>query len=310
MGSGVVVVGSINADLMLSVPRHPVPGETLPATVRATSPGGKGANQACAAALLGAEVTMIGAVGTDDNAGIALHLLSEAGVDLAAVRQSDEEPTGLAIVSVDPDGENSILIVAGANSLVDGERVRVCRAQIAGAAVLVLQGEIPPDGIETAAELATGRCLLNLAPVVPVSTHTILRADPLVVNEHEGFLVLQLLSPGTRPPADHVDLIRRLQHTGIASVVVTRGAAGALVLDAAGLSEVPPAAVDTVDSTGAGDAFVGALAVGLARGEPLHEAAVLAVKVGAYAVQSPGAQPSFPDGTVHLPEAPAPRRLG
>lgn len=309
MAAGIVVTGSINADLILSVQRHPRPGETLPATVRATGPGGKGANQACAAALLGADVTMIGAVGKDANAGIALRLLREAGVGLDAVLESDEELTGSAIVSVDEEGENMILVVAGANNLVDGDHVLACRERIEGAAVLVLQGEIPLDGIEAAARLATGRCLLNLAPVVPVSTDTIRRADPLVVNEHEGFLALQLLSPGAKPSVNHTGLVRMLHEAGVPSVVMTLGSTGALVLDAEGLSEAPSAAVKVVDTTGAGDAFVGALAAGLAAGKTLHDAAALAVRVGAYAVQSPGAQSSYASDINRLPQAPDPRRI-
>lgn len=165
---GIVVVGSINLDLILPCERIPRPGETLHAHARELAPGGKGANQAVAASRLGAPVAMVGAVGEDTFAEPALALLADAGVDLTHVRRVPGA-TGIAVVYVDDTGENSILIEGGANRSVDADAVGAAAALIQDAGVVVLQGEIPRDGIEAAARLATGRLVVNLAPVIAVS---------------------------------------------------------------------------------------------------------------------------------------------
>ncbi|TFD60937.1 ribokinase [Cryobacterium suzukii] len=296
----VVVVGSINLDQLIRVHRHPKPGETLIGTSMEFLPGGKGANQAVAAAQLGASVRMVGAVGRDSQADVATAILTDAGVDQSAVRTVDE-PTGLALVSVDDDGENTIVVVPGANALMGAETVQASAGIIAAAAVVVLQGEIPADGIAEAARLATGRVVLNLAPVIELDAETIRRADPLVVNEHEAALVLAQLEPHRVVPTDDGELVSRLLETGVASVVLTRGAKGAICADGDGAKTVPSPTVVAVDSAGAGDAFVGALSAQLAGGMSLHEAVRLAVRVGAFAVQSRGTQTSYPTMADVLP---------
>ncbi|HBY23139.1 MAG TPA: ribokinase, partial [Propionibacteriaceae bacterium] len=192
MGGSIVVVGSLNADLWVRLDRHPLPGETVRGETAITLPGGKGANQAVAAANLGARVAMVGAVGRDAHADVALSLLRASGVDLTHVREVDG-PTGLAIVSVDRAGENSIVVVGGANERVDAAFVESAAVAIAAAGIVVLQGEIPASGTAEAVELATGRIILNLAPVVPLPPEILRSANPLVVNEHEGALALGLL---------------------------------------------------------------------------------------------------------------------
>lgn len=289
----VVVVGSINADQVVTVARHPLPGETLIGTSIAILPGGKGANQAVAAAQLGATVVMVGAVGRDAHARAATAILRSAGVGLAAV-QEVHGPTGLAVITVDGEGENTIVVIPGANARVDGAFVAGAAAEIAGAAVVVLQGEIPAAGITAAARLATGRVVLNLAPVIDLDPGTIAAADPLIVNEHEAALLLEQLTPGSPPPATDAEAVARLRDWGVTSVVLTRGALGALIADADGTDAVASPLVVAVDSSGAGDAFVGALSARLAAGDTLREAARLAVRVGAFAVQSRGTQPSYP----------------
>ncbi|MEA5155251.1 ribokinase [Raineyella sp.] len=296
----IVVVGSINADLMIRVDRHPLPGETVPGSGGSISPGGKGANQAVAAALLGGQVAMVGAVGDDAYAAPALHHLRSGGVDLSRVR-TVEGATGLAVVMVDAHGENAIIVVPGANATVDAAAVTTAADTVASADIVVLQGEVPPDGIETAAALTTGRLLVNLAPAITVDAAVLRRADPLVVNEHEGAQAFRLLSPGTDVPTDHETLVSAVRDRGVASVVMTLGAAGALLADAEGVRRVPSPRVAVVDSTGAGDAFVGALAVRLAAGDDLDAAAALAARVGAYACTGVGAQPSYPDARDRLP---------
>ncbi len=223
--AGIVVVGSINLDLILECVRIPRPGETLPASSRSFAPGGKGANQATAAARLGAPVTMVGAVGEDAFALPALELLAGAGVDLDHVLRVPGA-TGIAVVYVDASGENSILIEGGANRALTAEAVGAAAALVESADVVVLQGEIPLDGIAEAAALTRGRLVVNLAPVVPVALEVLRRADPLVVNEHEGMEALRLF--GEHAHGDHA-VVAALVEAGVPSVVLTRGAQGALV---------------------------------------------------------------------------------
>jgi ribokinase len=307
----VVVVGSINVDQVVTVDRLPLPGETLIGTSMTLLPGGKGANQAVAAARRGAATTMIGAVGDDVHASAALPLLVESGVDVERVATA-EGPTGLAVVTVGSDSENTIVVVPGANASVDEEAVARHAEVVSRAAVVVLQGEIPVSGIERAARLATGRLVLNLAPVVAVSAEVVRLADPLVLNEHEGRLLLELVAPEAaerlagRDASDasaggDAAVVGELRALGVASVVLTRGAAGALVSDASGSWSVPSPRVRAVDSSGAGDAFVGALSAALASGSSLLEAAQEAVRVGAYSVTTAGTQPSYPDVDDELP---------
>ena len=299
--TGVVVVGSINADQVTTVARHPLPGETLIGTSMVVLPGGKGANQAVAAAQLGARVAMVGAIGLDSLAASATVILESANVDLSNVR-TVAGPTGLAVITVSADGENTIVVIPGANATVDADVVGQSADLIAGAAVVVLQGEIPAAGIAAAARLARGRVVLNLAPVIELDPVTIAAADPLIVNEHEAALLLAQLTPGATPPASDAEAVARLREWGVTSVVLTRGALGAIVSDAEGTDAVASPVVVAVDSSGAGDAFVGALSARLAAGDSLRDAARLAVRVGAFAVQSRGTQPSYPHAGDLLPE--------
>ena len=310
-GPTVVVVGSINIDQVVTVKRHPHAGETLIGRSLGLQPGGKGANQAVAAALLGARVAMIGAVGEDSSAPLALSMLKSTGVDLDGV-ETVGLPTGLALITVDADGENTIVVVPGANSAGTAEAVRRRQQIIADAAVVVLQGEIPACGISAATELASGRVVLNLAPVIPLDPHVIRRADPLVVNEHEAALVLAQLESVGRvaetarddipDPSSHGNLVRRLRRCGIPSVVLTRGALGAIWSDGSGTASVASPEVAALDTSGAGDAFVGALSARLAFGETLGAAVAYAVRVGAFTVRSSGTQASYPSLADVLPQ--------
>lgn len=317
--AAVVVVGSVNADLTVRVDRHPAPGETLLGSGGTTTPGGKGANQALAAARLGARTALVGAVGDDGNARTALALLREAGVDLDAV-DTVPGPTGLAVITVAETGENTIVVVPGANAAVTVEGVDEHARAVEDAQVCIVQGELPPAATVHAVRLAAGsgaRVVLNLAPVHALPGDVLAAADPLVVNEHEARLALRMLADGGAPAdegrptddeapgTDGHDLAGALHRAGARSVVVTLGSDGALVLDG---SASPPEPVRVAaprvharDTTGAGDAFVGALAARLVAGASLAEAAEYAVRVGAYAVQGAGAQPSFPTGEDPLP---------
>ncbi|MGP5413039.1 ribokinase [Brachybacterium paraconglomeratum] len=297
---GTIVVGSVNVDLLAQVQRHPRPGETLHGTGGQMLPGGKGANQAVAAARLGARVAMVGAVGSDVQAEAALSAMREAGVDLGHVAEI-EGPTGLAIVTVAEDGENSIVVIAGANDAMDAGRVRAAAEVISAARIVVCQGEIPRDGIEALPALVTGRFLHNPAPVMELDPAVLRASDPLVVNQHEAGLVLAQLAPDQEAPEDPEAVVAALRATGIPSAVLTLGADGSLVADQGGVRLIPPAPVDAVDTTGSGDAYIGALALGLARGDDLATAARLASRVGAFAATGEGAQPSYPTAADELP---------
>ncbi|GAA2990767.1 ribokinase [Actinokineospora diospyrosa] len=268
-----MVVGSANADLVVPVDRRPGPGETVLGGDTRVLPGGKGANTAVAAARLGAPVRFVGAVGSDQFGDLVLASLTGAGVDVTGVRRA-ERPTGVAYIAVTPDGENSIIVSPGANADVRPEDVR-----LDGAAALVASLEVPVPVVEhavLAAERAGVRAVVNLSPVAILSERVLAVLDPLVVNEHEAAGLGNLLALGVR------------------SAVVTRGALGADVVTAEGTTTVPAPKVEVVDTTGAGDAFTGALAVALANGDQLVDAVRSAVKVAALSVTLPGAQPSYP----------------
>lgn len=294
----VAVVGSINVDLHLLLQRHILPGETLLASGGTYSPGGKGANQACAAALAGADTTLMGAVGDDELASVALMRLREAGVDLSRLHQA-HGPTGLAVVSVDAAGENTVVVVPGANTSVSPEVVAGWREAIAAADVVVLQGEISAASNVAAAECATGRVVVNLAPVIDLDPGLLRRANPLVVNEHEAAAALAQL--GGRPADGPEETVDALLGVGVASVALTLGAAGSLVGSGATVTRVPAPQVQAVDTVGAGDAFCGALAARLSEGASLEAAAQYASRFAAYTVQFEGAQASYPRAGQGLP---------
>ncbi|MFF7728891.1 ribokinase [Streptomyces sp. NPDC008001] len=290
----VLVVGSANADLTVRVERRPGAGETVLGTDLVESAGGKGANQAAAAARLGARTALLAKVGDDAFGELLLAGQREAGTELRHVLVEAGARTGTAMIVVGPDGDNSIVVSPGANARLLPEDVEAAREVIAASAVVSLQLEIPPATVRAAAEVAadTGtRVVVNPSPAPDrLDTELLVAADPLVVNEHEARHLTQLVdgTPGA--------WARALLGQGARSVVVTLGAEGALCLEA-GAGEpvaVPGVKADAVDTTGAGDAFTGALAARLAAGDSLTEAARFAVRVGAVSVTRPGAQPSYP----------------
>lgn len=299
----IIVVGSINADLAVQVHRHPKPGETLMGSGGTLTPGGKGANQAVAAALQGASVRFVGAVGNDAYATPALRYLTKSGVDLTGISHV-EDTTGLAVIAISADGENTIIVIPGANAWVDAGAVKQHTTDIAAADIVLLQGEIPAEGFQAAVDAATHRVVINLAPVVPVDRDALLQADPLMANEHEAALVLQQLGyeVAEEDSKNPEKLAADLLDAGFASVVLTLGAAGALVATPEGNELVPSPKVTAVDTTGAGDAFAGALVARLDAGDSLLDAAHHAVRVAAYAVTGRGAQDSYPTKDDQLPQ--------
>lgn len=304
----VTVVGSINVDLGLELSRFPSPGETLLAGGGRFEQGGKGSNQALAARLTGADVNFVGCVGNDEMADVSTKLLKEAGVNLEAVR-TVPRPTGLAVISVDEAGENTVVVIPGANAELIPNIVHENKAVLDNSNIVLCQGEIPLESIKTAAEIcankSSGRFVLNLAPVVPVAREVILQANPLIVNEHEaagalGFLTGQQVAAPTNPEAER-EVLQAIITAGVGSAVMTLGPRGALVATESGITEIPAPRVKAVDTVGAGDGFVGSLCARLDAGDDLVEAARFAARFAAYSVTRKGAGPSYTSDLSALP---------
>jgi len=286
----IVVFGSINLDLVARVPRFAQPGETLAAESFAVHPGGKGANQALAAARAGASVALVGAVGDDAFAAPALALLRAGGVDVARVR-AVAGATGIALIDVTAAGENAIRIVAGANADVDAAAVDP--AWLTPATTVVLQQEIPASAnlaLATRAQAADARIVLNAAPARDVDAALLDAIDILVVNEPEMRAVAAAMRLPAAPEAFAPAFVR--QRGGAA--VITLGARGVVAADAKGTYALPAPSVTVVDTTGAGDAFVGALAAALDRALGLQAALARGVAAGSLACRHAGAQPALP----------------
>ncbi len=290
----VIVVGSINQDITVTVDRFPQPGETLSGTSTTYRLGGKGANQAAAAAHAGATALFVGRVGGDAS-GIALREeLREHGVDVSALRTDEETTSGIAFIAVNAVGENTIILDAGANGRVAGEQA-AAEVELAPDDVVVLQGEIPPavnEAVIAWTHAAGARVVLNLAPVYPIPAETLASVDVLVVNEGECGLVLGAPAPETAEEA--VSAAVALHERGIPRVLVTLGGNGAARASDEGAVHV--LAIDlgpVVDTTGAGDAAVGALAAALAAGHDFPDAVNEGMRAGSTAVLSAGAAASY-----------------
>ncbi|MGW3284698.1 ribokinase [Streptomyces sp. NPDC001002] len=286
-----LVVGSANADLVIAVERRPDAGETVLGGDLAVHPGGKGANQAVAAARLGARTALLARVGDDAYGRLLLDSQRTAGVDTVGVLVG-EAPTGVALITVDPSGDNSIVVSPGANGRLKPADVRAAECLFQASRVVSVQLEIPLETVEEVVRnlAPDSRFVLNPSPPQPLSPKVLAACDPLIVNEHEARVVLGEACVSDRPE----DWAKLLLAKGPRSVVVTLGAEGALVASSAGVERIASVKVDAVDTTGAGDAFTGALAFRLAAGAELAEAAAYAARVGAAAVTKEGAQVSFP----------------
>ncbi|MDX3518970.1 ribokinase [Streptomyces scabiei] len=287
-----LVVGSANADLVIGVERRPGAGETVLGSDLAVHPGGKGANQAVAAARLGARTALLARVGDDGHGRLLLDSQRAAGVDTAGVLVGGA-PTGVALITVDPSGDNSIVVSPGANGRLTPEDVRAADALLRASRVVSAQLEIP---LETVVEVVRRlpedtRFVLNPSPPRELPAEVLAACDPLIVNEHEARVIVGGEPAGSPAPEEWA---RALLALGPRSVVVTLGSEGALVATAGGSVRVAAVQVDAVDTTGAGDAFTAALAWRLGAGSEPAEAAAYAARVGAAAVTRAGAQASFP----------------
>jgi len=290
---GVAIVGSYNTGYVAEVPRLPVPGETVTATNYEAVPGGKGSNQAVAAARLGADARFVGCLGKDRRAETARELWDREGVDASNVAAVDAD-TGLGIVLVEEDGENEIVVAPGANDELGRERVRAAADAIGGCDVLLTQLETPDEAVAAAVEIAADRGLdvvLNPAPARELPTELLERVDVLTPNETEARTLVG------RPPDGDVapeTLSAELRELGVGTVVLTLGEDGALVDDGTARVPVPAPDVDVVDTTGAGDAFNGAFAVALAEGAAPEAAARFGCAAGAASVSTFDVIPSLP----------------
>lgn len=296
----VLVVGSVNLDRSAFVERIPAPGETVLASSSHDGLGGKGANQAVAAARAGADVLMVGATGDDGDGGLVRARLRTAGVDVDGLQVVPSTATGAAYITIDAAGENVIVVASGANARVDTAMVDAATAgrDLSGVRVVVGQGELPAEASRAAALLAErlgARHVLNLAPTRDVGREVLDVADPLVVNEHEAADLL-----GRRVPADPQEAraaAAELVARGSRSVVVSLGAEGAVAADASGTwhQPAPPLPAPVVDTTGAGDALTGVLAAALADGLDLRAALRRGTAAATLAVTRLGAAASSPD---------------
>jgi ribokinase len=294
MKAKICVVGSINIDLVARGARIPRPGETVVGKEFMTVPGGKGANQAVAVARLGANVIMVGRVGEDAFAEVLLSNLALNQVIMANIPRTKNISSGVALIMVDDQAQNSILVVPGANALVSPEDVRLVESQIASADILLLQLEIPIETVVEAASIARRhgvKVILNPAPAANLPQQLWPLVDILIPNEHEASFLADLPENDENHYQAITDRLSRLE---IKTLIITLGAKGALLVDAGKRILIPPFKVTAVDTTAAGDAFVGGFAVALAEGRSLEEAVRWGNASGALAATKMGAQPSLP----------------
>lgn len=295
MSGRIVVVGSLNADLVVGVDRFPRPGETLTGRDFAFFPGGKGGNQACAAARLGGRVEMIGGVGEDGYGVLLTEALRSSGVDVTRIRRHPRS-TGVALITVDGQGQNEIVVVPGANGLLTPEDVVLQRESFVGAAVLLVQLEVPLVAVKAAMELARGAgavVILDPAPVVGEAESLLALADYVTPNESELAALAR-----AEEIASTDDVIRAqarvLLARGARHVVAKLGSRGARLFSAEGSVAWPAIPVVPVDTTAAGDVWNGAFATALAAGRLVDEAGAFANAAAALSVTRRGAQPGMP----------------
>ncbi len=298
----VAVVGSANLDLVTVTDTLPRPGETLLATAYSEGPGGKGSNQAHAAARMGAKVSFVGLRGDDEAGQTLADALSAEGVDVTPFATTDG-PSGRALVMVDAAGQNSIIVVAGSNAKLSAIHIERAGSAVSAAAVVVCQLEIPLAAVQAAQKACTGTFVLNPAPAQQLPAELLARTDVLVVNETEYETVL-----GTPLPARLTEIADvAARPTSPATIVATLGARGAAVCTDGTVTLISPPKVTVVDSTGAGDTFVGALAAELATGTDVLTAARMAVVAASLSTQSLGATAGMPRRSEVLAHLAVPR---
>jgi ribokinase len=291
----ILVVGSINMDLVVRLPQIPKPGETLLGGTFNTFPGGKGANQAVAIARLGGKVTMVGAVGVDSFGDELIHGLEIEGIDTQFIQRKPGISTGVALIEVDSKGQNTIAVASGANYALLVEDVRNALVEIGPFDILVMPLETPIDTIIEAvrfAKMYNAKTILNPAPAQKLSSDLLRQIDYLVPNEFE----IGIVSGSQKQIACEIDETKALySYLGVANIIITMGNHGVIYENPNGKSmRIPAYNVEAVDTTAAGDCFVGAFAVGLSEGHSTLESIQFANAAAALSVERVGAQPSLP----------------
>jgi ribokinase len=291
----IVVVGSSNMDLVVKSPRIPAKGETILGDDFIMTPGGKGANQAVAAAKLGAEVYFVAKLGDDIFGRQSLSNFQKVGIHTEYVEQTNEAPSGVALITVDDAGDNVIVVAPGANQKLSPDDVKKAQSTIASSGAVAAQLEVPLETVEFAARLANDSgvpFILDPAPAQKLSDEFLRMVDVLTPNETEaGILTGIKVTDEESALAAAKDLLRR----GVKAVILTMGAQGYLLMTKDAAEFVSSVKVDAIDATAAGDAFTGSLGVGLAQGKTLKDAALFANHVAALSVTKMGAQSSMPD---------------
>lgn len=288
-----VVVGSLNVDLVVGLARMPDPGETVFGSSLDRHPGGKGLNQAVAAARLGAPVAMVGAVGSDEGGAWLRSLVEDEGISPTTIA-IESGPSGTAVIEVDDRGMNRIVVIPGANDSLTAQQVSAALKAMTDVAVVLAQHEVPIGCVEAALRVGRDRgavTILNPAPARSVSDEILSLVDILVPNEHEAALLTGL---PTDTSEQAMAAVASLVQRGPRIVVMTRGAEGAMWGSATDAGAVPAFAVRAIDTVAAGDAFCGGLAMALAEGLPIDQALVWAAAAGALATTTAGAVPSLP----------------
>jgi len=293
-GLPIVVVGSSNTDMVIKTARLPGPGETVVGGRFTQAPGGKGANQAVAAARAGGRVHFIARVGNDLFGEIALQRFRRDGIHVDHVTVDDKAHSGVAMILVNEDGENSIAVASGANAHLSPDDIRAARETIGRAGILLVQLEIPMETVEEAVRLAADagvKIILNPAPARPLDPPVLQRIDYLTPNENE---VENITGIKVTTEKDAALAARILLHHGVKTVLITLGKRGTYVAGQGFRKLVPAFEVEAVDSTAAGDVFCGTLAVAIAQAKPLLDAVRFANAAAAISVTRLGAQPSAP----------------
>ncbi|MFZ6030684.1 MAG: ribokinase [Chloroflexota bacterium] len=288
----IVVVGSANTDMVVKVEQLPKPGETVLGGRFFSVQGGKGANQAVAAARLGADVTFVARLGQDAFGQAAARTYQAENINVDYLVWDDAAPSGVALILIDANGENSIAVAPGANGQLSPQDVQAAEESIRQADVVLIQLEIPLETVKAAAQLAKRhriRVILNPAPAAALSADLYALVDVLTPNETEAAILAQ------GNPADPLDLVQQLYTiSDVPTIIMTLGGRGAMLFQDRRATIIPSHHVKPVDTVAAGDAFNGALAVAVGRGDALADAIRFANTVGAISVTRSGAQPSLP----------------
>ncbi len=290
----ILVIGSSNTDMIIQVPRIPRPGETILGGRFLSAAGGKGANQAVAAARAGGDVTFIACLGQDGIGSEAIAGFEKDGIDISCLTRDPESPSGVALIFVGADGENSIAVAGGANMALTPEKIDSNREIILSSDILVMQLESPLESVEAAAGLAFSRnipVILNPAPAQPLSNELLEKITTLTPNESEAELLTGVIVRDVESAGKAASLLHK---RGVGQVIITMGSRGAFVSGTNGDTMIPGFPVEPVDTTAAGDVFNGTLAVALAEGQPLEKAVRFANAAAAISVTRLGAQPSAP----------------